>query len=167
MTNRLFRSCAGGLGIDLSDSMIAIARRYFERPPTRLFGVADATGWVTRFSGESDFSKAVCYGSFMYFPPERVGEFLTQLRQRFSSITRFFVGNLLNKSKIHDFLGPERYVSGIEDDHTPPFGIWRTEAEFATLAGMAGWTVEFRRMPAEFYGSSYRYDAILTPARPQ
>ena len=88
---------------------------------------------------------------------------LTAVRQRFSSVTRLFIGNLPDKMLLHDFFDRDAYAPGIEDEPASAIGLWRTVEEFADLATSTGWRPEFRRMPASYYAAHYRYDAVLMP----
>jgi hypothetical protein len=89
---------------------------------------------------------------------------LTILRQRFVSVRRVFVGNVPDKSRLHDFFDPSSYTPAIESDPSSAIGVWRSVEEFDQLAAATGWRSEVRRMPAAYYSAHYRFDVVLTPA---
>lgn len=165
LTDRIFDHCRGGLGIDLSDNLIAIAGQHFASD-TRRYVAGDALALVREIADPGSFTKILCYGSMMYFPAEATIGLLATLRDRFTAVDRIHIGNLPDKDRMHDFHHKDAYVPGIENDHETPIGLWRTEAEFARLSEAAGWHASFSRMPDSFYASRYRYDATLTRAKP-
>ncbi len=161
LTDRVLEHCSGGLGIDLSDNLIAIAQRHFATA-SRRYMAGDALALVGEIAEPDSFTKVLCYGSMMYFPAEATVSLLATLRQRFPAVKRIHVGNLPDKDRMASFFYKDAYVPGIENDHESPIGLWRTEAEFRSLANAAGWEASFSRMPESFYASRYRYDATLT-----
>ena len=65
-----------------------------------------------------------------------------------------------------EFYYERAYLPGVDRDHESAIGIWRSEAEFSTMAAETGWSATFRRMPVNFYAAHYRYDAVLAPRNP-
>lgn len=163
LTDRVFERCVGGVGVDMGEYLISVARKNFEQSPDKTYVVADAESFVEAEPAPRRFTKALCYGSFSYLSDESAGRVLAVLRRRFRGITRLLLGNLPDKAMAREFFGRERYVEGVECDHETVLGRWRTEADVKELAGAAGWKATFARMPAGFYGASYRFDATLTP----
>ena len=53
-------------------------------------------------------------------------------------------------------------VRRIENDPDSPIGVWRTQKDFVLLAKRFGWQASFRKMPAQYYSSHYRYDVVLS-----
>ena len=103
LSRRLFSRCAGCVGIDISPYLIDIANRDFSKPPLYVFQVAD----VAQFLGEEvhpdRFTKALCYGSFQYFPKEASEQMLCQLYSRFTGVRKVFIGNVPDKERHHLF----------------------------------------------------------------
>jgi SAM-dependent methyltransferase len=163
LTACFFADCRGGLGVDFSDYLIEVANRHHVRRPQEAFVVQDVVEFLRLATDTGRFTKALCYGAMQYLGKPEAAEFLALTRRRFPNITRFFIGNLPDKERLHDFFTEGRYRPGIEDEPTSAIGIWRTPDEFADLAAAAGWRAEFRRMPRDFYAAHYRYDAVLTP----
>lgn len=163
LTSRVLERCAGGVGVDMGEYLISVARKNFEQSPSKTYVVADVESFVEDQPEPQRFTKALCYGSFSYLSDEGAGRVLAALRRRFRRITRLVLGNLPDKAMAREFFGLERYVEGIESDHETVLGRWRTEAEVKELAEAAGWRVAFARMPGGYYGASYRFDATLTP----
>lgn len=160
LTDRIFTRCRGGLGVDFAENLIAIAQQHFATAE-RLYAVGDVVDFCETAGDTSQFTKALCYGAFALLAADSARRMLQALCERFGSITRVVIGNLPDRALLHSFYDADKYRPGIEYDHESPLGIWRTEDEFRELAAATGWTVEFRRMPVEFFGAAYRYDAIL------
>jgi len=164
LSDRFFARCKGGIGVDFSDYLIDIATRNFAQPPLRSYVLADVGEYLRNATINAGFTKALCYGSFAVLPPALARDVLTILRQRFVSVRRVFVGNVPDKSRLHDFFDPSSYTPGIESDPSSAIGVWRSVEEFDQLAAATGWRSEVRRMPAAYYSAHYRFDVVLTPA---
>lgn len=162
LTTYMFKSCRGGLGVDYSDFLIDVGNKNFVRRETEKFQVGDVVEYAQRESNPEQFTKVMCYGAFQILFDDAARKLLRMLAERFTSVSKVFLGNLPDKSRIHDFYNATSYVPGIENDASSPIGIWRTEQEFVDMARAEGWHAEFRRMPSKFYAAHYRYDAILS-----
>ncbi|MBI3898545.1 MAG: class I SAM-dependent methyltransferase [Gammaproteobacteria bacterium] len=153
-------SCAEYLGVDISEYLISVAKKNFEVAPKAIFAVHDVLEYVRQEARPERFTKALCYGSFSYFPAAE--ETLRLLFERFCNVQQLFIGNLPDKSMAGKFYlnrtpGPEELA-----DPCSQIGIWRSRDEFTALAEAAGWRVRFSVMPPEFYAAHYRYDALLS-----
>lgn len=161
LSRLLFDSCSEYLGVDLSEHLISVAKANFEALPRYRFLHQGASEHVREEPSPERFTKALCYGSFSYFPAADAEEVLRVLGDRFLNLRMVFVGNLPDKELAAEFyksrVAPEELA-----DCQSPIGIWRTRAEFAKLAATAGWRVAFSSMPTGFYASHYRYDALLS-----
>ncbi len=162
LTDRIFDHCAGGLGVDVSNHLINIARKNFERIPERRYLVSEVATFAAAAEGTEQFTKALCYGSFKYLDNKTAQILLTRLHQRFPKVERFYIGNNADKSLMHDFFYAGAYTPGAEDAHDSFLGMWRTEDEFKELASSSGWSAAFSRMPKTFYAAKFCYDVILT-----
>lgn len=162
LSDRIFARCREGLGVDFSESLIAVAEKHFRAEPKRVYRLEDIELFLQLSDDTARFTKALCYGAFQYLAAPKAENVLVLLRRRFPNVQRFFVGNLPDKKKIDVFFGDRVRPPGVEDDAGAPIGIWREETEFAALARACGWKAEFRRMPDNFYAAGYRYDAVLT-----
>ncbi|MHB8140463.1 MAG: class I SAM-dependent methyltransferase [Vulcanimicrobiaceae bacterium] len=165
LSARLFDSCAGALGVDVSEYLIEIAKQYFSRPPQYDFLYQDVASYVLSETEPQRFSKVLCYASFQYFSPDDARELLSTLANRFPNIELFYIGNLPDRDRHQNFFRDREVQPGELDDHTSQIGIWRTEAEFARLAASTGWSVTFSRMPDTYFTADNRYDALLMPNR--
>lgn len=162
LTDIIFDRCRGGAGVDFSEELIDIAKRYFQRLPERSYTLADVEEYVSVTPDTENITKALCYGSFQLLSHSAAANVLRQLHTRFPKLQLVFIGNLPDKALMSNFFYEGVYVPGLEDDHESPVGIWRTESEFSELAASSGWNASFRCMPAAFHAAHYRYDAILT-----
>ena len=163
LTTYFFARCSGGLGVDFSEYLIEVARRYFVRRPQEAFMLQDVVEFALTHQEPERFTKAVCYGSLMFFPEEKTYTLLRTLRSRFTSIRRLIIGNLPDKAMKANFLLGGGHESDVENDPGSPIGIWRTEREFIELSAKSGWDAIISRMPFSFYAAHYRFDAVLIP----
>lgn len=161
LTDRLFKLCRGGLGVDFSEPLIEIAHRYFQSLPYRKYELWDVEDFLRNTSGTGWFTKCLCYGSFMYLPEEKAVGVLQLINSRFERIERLFIGNIPDKTKLGVYCSEKKLKHMATDDPASPIGIWRTRDEFEKLSNANGWNVSFTEMPDSFYSSGYRYDALL------
>jgi cyclopropane fatty-acyl-phospholipid synthase-like methyltransferase len=164
LTTYFFQRCAGGVGVDFSEYLVEVAKRRFSARPEEHYVLGDALEYARSCPEPARFTRAVCYGAFMFLPAAGAAELLGALRRRFTSLGRLYIGNLPDKARMAGFYREGQYRPGMEDDPASPTGIWRTEEEFARLAAEQGWKASMRRMPPDFYAAHYRYDAVLVPA---
>jgi cyclopropane fatty-acyl-phospholipid synthase-like methyltransferase len=162
LAHLFFDSCAGYVGVDFSEYLISVAKKNFEKPPDAVFTKQDVAAYVRREPKPKRFTKAVCYGSFSYFPDPDAVDVLRLLFERFSNIESFFIGNLPDRDRVEKFYTKRDPNQDELSDPCSQIGIWRSRDDFAKLTNKAGWHVEFLSMPMEFYGAHYRYDALLT-----
>ena len=161
LSAELFDSCRALHGVDHSEYLVEVAGRNFARPPEFTFAVDDAARYVVSEQEPDRFTKALCYGSFSFFPAEVAEAVLTGLARRFPRLERVFLGNLPDRDRADEFYSPRTdYVCEL-DDHRAQIGLWRSAAELSGLARRCGWEARIERMPAPYYAHHYRYDAIL------
>lgn len=163
LSDLFFRRCAGGVGVDFSEYLIGIAKQDFQHMPDRSYELCSANDYLEKTANPERFTKALCYGGFMFFDDADARRFLCTLRQRFSAIERLFLGNLPDKERMSSFFREGEYKPGIENDASSPIGIWRSVDEFVTMARECGWQATVSRMPDSFFAARYRYDMILHP----
>jgi cyclopropane fatty-acyl-phospholipid synthase-like methyltransferase len=161
LSHLLFDSCSEYLGVDLSEHLISVAKANFETLPHYQFIQQGAAEYVRAEPAPESFSKVLCYGSFSYFPYADAAEVLRTLFEKFSSVQTVFIGNLPDKDLASEFYKKQLDIEEMADSCSQ-IGIWRTRSEFSKLANDAGWKVIFSTMPAGFYSSFYRYDALLS-----
>jgi cyclopropane fatty-acyl-phospholipid synthase-like methyltransferase len=147
LPSRLFEVCRGGLGVDYSEFLIRVAKRRFSTRPSERYLAADALEYLRRESEPDAFTKALCYGAFPYFGEEAASEMLAALRERFPGVTRVFLGQLPDKTRLRAFFTDRDPEPGEPEN---PGGLLGTPAEMAELAQKAKWRAESRNMPAEF-----------------
>lgn len=165
LTTYFFQSCRGGLGVDFSTFLVEVANKHFVRRPEESYILGDIVDYVRTETDPARFTKALCYGGFQYLTKEAARQLLTELRERFTGIEHFFLGNMPDKALIADFYRTYKngsYVPGEEDEPGSLMGVWRSEAEFHELAASSGWDAQCRKMPENFFAAYYRYDVILS-----
>jgi SAM-dependent methyltransferase len=162
ITDPIFARCRGGLGVDFTPYLIEVAKTNFERPPNRLYRLADVHEYLEITNDTERITKAFCYGAFQCLSESKASGVLVALRRRFTNVRRVFLGNLPDLDQVGVFFGAD--IPSLEHlkSHDTPFGIWRTEQEVTKLALESGWHTEFSRMPTGFYSAHWRFDATLT-----
>lgn len=161
LSQRLFESCAGLVGVDLSAYLIEVANRHFARQPDYSFVERGVAEYLEEEPQPERFTKVVCYGSFAYFAHADALAALHFLNRRFTRVDAIFIGNLPDLERKDAFYGARTPDPRELVDPRSQIGIWRTRAEFKAMAASAGWDVAFLEMPPEFYSAHYRYDALL------
>lgn len=160
---QIFEHCQGGVGVDFSEALIQVANDNFKRPDDDYLLVDDVVDFVTEEPEPNRFTKAMCYGSLQYLSAESTRVLLSRLRERFDNVTRVFIGNMPDRTKLDDFFYDHAYQPGVEDDNTSAIGLWWSPEDFADMARKVGWGASFSRMPEAYYAAAYRFDITLTP----
>ncbi len=158
----LFASCKGYLGIDVSEYLVSVAQQHFERAPTHRFLAQGGVAYVREETEPARFSKVLCYAGFQYFPDGEAAEILAALHTKFTRVGRIFIGNLPDKDQAAKFYRDRTPSAEELADPTTAVGIWRTRPEFSALAAAAGWKITLSTMPPTFQPAYYRYDAVLS-----
>jgi cyclopropane fatty-acyl-phospholipid synthase-like methyltransferase len=161
LTHHLFDSCGEYVGIDISEYLISIAKKNFEKTPRYRYVARGAVEYVRDESDPARFTRVLCYAGFQYLSAAEAAELLGSIHARFSGVERIFIGNLPDKDRAAEFYTNRKASAEELADCSTAIGVWRTQAEFAQLAGAAGWKVTFSKMPTAFHASYYRYDALL------
>ena len=162
LSRLLFDSCAEYLGIDLSEYLISVAKKNFESLPHYRFLQQGVAEYVRLELQPERFSEVLCYGSFSYFSAADAADVLRLLFEKFSNVQTVYIGNLPDKELAAEFYKENQTSAEELSDNSSQLGIWRTKSEFSKIANNAGWKVKFSTMPAVFFASHYRYDALLS-----
>jgi len=161
LSSHLFEKCAELIGVDLSPYLIGVADRVFARPPHYQFLLDDAVSYVQHEANTARFTKVLIYGALQYFPRQNVALVLKALSERFSRVSKVFIGNIPNR-RMADRFYRDRTPTSIElNDHEARVGIWYVPEELEQIAHEAGWRAKCSTMPFGFYASSYRFDITL------
>lgn len=126
---RLFDRCKGFLGVDLSGYLISVAQEYFERKPGYCFLCSDGTAYLCSEPEPERFTKVACYGAVACFSDDQLRDSLMLLNQRFTNVSRVFIGNAPDKDRAHLFYTKRQPEPGEIDDHTTAVGKWRTQRD--------------------------------------
>jgi len=169
ITDSIFARCQGGAGVDFTPYLIEVAKTNFETLPDRAYRLSDVLDYVETTDDAERFTKVMCYGAFQCLSESKAARVLVALRRRFPNVQRVFLGNLPNLDRAEDFwrqvLGGEPWPLHELKRHDTLYGIWRSEEEIGRLAAGCGWHAELSRMPPEYFGAPYRFDATLTAPR--
>ena len=161
LSSYLFDKCAGLVGVDISPYLIGIARKDFARLPSYYFHAEDAISYLARNQIPSIFTKALVYGAFQYFSREDATAVLKALNQRFTGVTKVFIGNLPDSGRSDRFYQKRTPTDAELNDHEAQIGIWYRPDEIEAMAQATGWRASCSYMPASFVGSNYRFDMTL------
>lgn len=156
LSHSLFGRCAGGVGVDISDYLIGVAREHFAGPAHR-YVVMDAAAYAETAPPDG-ITKALCYGSLPYLTDHAAARMLRALHVRFPALQRILLGNLPDPARAGAFYPPGA-VPELREPRSS-IGAWRSPVEVAALAG-PGWQVACHTMPPGFFATHYRYDAVL------
>jgi SAM-dependent methyltransferase len=165
LSSYLFDRCAGLVGIDISPYLIEIAQKTFARPPAYRFYAQDAVSYLRDDRDRSIFTKALIYGAFQYFSRDSAADILRTLGERFSGVTKVFIGNLPDRRRAQRFFGERMPAETELNDHEARIGVWYRPEEFEALAQASGWHASCSYMPADFDASTYRFDVTLERPR--
>ncbi|MEZ6014264.1 MAG: class I SAM-dependent methyltransferase [Planctomycetota bacterium] len=161
LTTYWFARCAGGLGVDFSPYLVDIARQRFSHGPHERYHIESVLTFAQGPQPYGAFDKAVCYGSLQYLRRSDVAALLRGLRRAQPTLQRLVLGNVPDRDLVAAFARP-----GVDvplDDPESAIGCWWGAADLRAVAEDAGWDLQVRRMPSEFYSAHYRFDAVLTP----
>jgi 2-polyprenyl-3-methyl-5-hydroxy-6-metoxy-1,4-benzoquinol methylase len=161
LSHYLFGSCRAFLGVDSSEYLIQVAKDNFERAGYE-FRLSDVAAYTREEVEPERFTKVLCYASLQYIGPRQVASVLTDLGQRFRNVSTVFLGNLPDKDRANLYYPASVDYTAELADPAGQIGVWWSEAELQDLVAGHGWRATIRRMPAEVFNSSYRYDAVLT-----
>lgn len=158
----LFADCKGYLGFDLSEYLIEVARRNFQREPDFIFFPASVMSGLIAATNCGIYNKLLCYAAVQYMSDELLVDKLCYVKRKFPSIKRIFWGNIPDKEQVNKFFKQEVVDDSILNDTTTAVGKWRSQDDIKSIVAESGWDCEFRKMPPKFYASEYRFDAVLT-----
>lgn len=161
LSQYLFDSCSALYGSDIDSQLIDTALEHFADSPAFDFVCMDAKRYVLSETDPQRFTKALCYGSFSYFPADEAEQVLTALNQRFIHVERVYIGNLPDRDRADHFYPPGKDYLADLDRSSAAIGIWRSAEDWRELAARCGWRIRFHQMPGEFYAAHYRFDVIL------
>ena len=99
---------------------------------------------------------------YSIFTDPEAAELLRLVRDQFANIRVIFIGNIPDRDRRKTFYTSVTPGEQELNDPETAIGIWRTKSAVQRLAAQTGWDVRLSDMPAEFYASSYRFDALLT-----
>ncbi len=166
LTARLFCSCGSVLGVDFSSYLVGVAKEFFDRPPHYAFLEAEMLAYVRTEPDPLRFTKAMCYASIQFLPPESVELMVAEVARRFRNVTHFLLGNVPDKDRAHLFFGEARDAEVDLADPTSQIGVWWAQSEVQKIAEKSGWKVIFSRLPDNVFNARYRYDVLLSRANP-
>lgn len=163
LSARLFPDLCGYHGSDISEYLIGVARKHFQREPDFRFSQQDGLGHVRDEPRPQDYTKLLSYAAAQYFSDDQLLALLRSVRRRFCLVSRVLLGNCPDRHKVEQFFRGKPPRAAELDDIGTALGRWRTPESLCAIAAAAGWNTRIAAMPPQFSGSNYRFDALLTP----
>jgi SAM-dependent methyltransferase len=161
LASQFYKMCASLHGVDSSEYLIEIANENFAIAGKTSFEADDARHYISNAPNPHRFTKVLCYGSFPYFSSEDAAKVIEGISLRFLNARRIMIGNLPDADLAHLFYTDGHGHSDEMRNHDTQIGIWRSQSELRELVSPYGWTIEFSKMPIDFYAAHYRFDATL------
>ena len=161
---RLFPQLAGYTGVDYSAYLLGIANEYFKPRLNIEYIEEDVRTFSAHHIPTETFDKVLIYGCMSYFRREEFAVLLRNLSQRFPRVTTVFVGNIPDIKSAPDFFAARQLAHYELDNPQTPIGIWWAQEEVLQLGADTGFAAQCLRMPPDFYGHRYRFDAIFRKA---
>ena len=162
LSARLFADVRGYHGSDISEYLIGVARKHFQRDPDFTFSQQDGLGHIRNEPRPQEYTKLLCYASAQYFSDDDLLALLRSVRQRFPRLSRVLLGNCPDRRKLEQFFHGKAPPAAELDDTGTALGRWRTPESLCAIAKVAGWDTTIAAMPPQFSGANYRFDALLT-----
>jgi len=162
LASRLFPRLEGYTGVDFSEYLLGVAREYFSEEGKTEYFEQDALSFAQGCAAPERFDKALCYGCMSYLSREDLLALLSAFSERFEGLTRVFFGNVPDRARAPEFFARREVTDYDLDDPTSPIGVWWDPEELRGAARERGFEAEVVRMPAAFYGATYRFDLSLS-----
>ncbi|MCB1725363.1 MAG: class I SAM-dependent methyltransferase [Gammaproteobacteria bacterium] len=162
LSKRIFSECAGGTGVDSSESLIAIARQYFEIEGRERYFLDDVLAYAQTERQPEQYTKAMCYGSIQYIPTDILTETFATLHRRFVNIKKVFIGNVPDRDRAPIFYADRPYDEELMSNPRAALGIWWQQEALTRMLKDTGWNATISLMPPAYYCAHYRYDVLLT-----
>ena len=163
LSEKIAKNASTLTGIDNSDYLISVAKEFFESKPKSTFVHTEIDSFMEKLSNESalHYTKFVCYGAFSYLSERIISSIFKFLDEKFLNTSIFYIGNIPNIEQTSQFF-VQKLPSNIElSSCQTSIGKWWKKSELIDLANTYGWRAKITEMPSNFYGSRYRFDAIL------
>ncbi len=163
LSSRVSQNVCNIIGIDNSEYLISVAKEYFENVPTLVFHKSEIKDFMQNAQiGMSNINKILCYGSISYLNSSIIRQTFNSINAYLPSASHFFIGNIPEKSKAKHFFKRGNQNEFDLESHTTSIGKWWERDEVNELAKKYSWKCDIKAMPEHFYGSTYRFDALLT-----
>jgi cyclopropane fatty-acyl-phospholipid synthase-like methyltransferase len=144
------------LGLDYSEYLVGVAKEYFESAKVQFL----QKSIEEMITGElnAKYNKVLLYGVSSYLNDNLLQNLI---RWYFSNRQGcLFIGNVRDKSAASKFYNETKSDEELED-HTTSIGKWRTQQWFESLAQDIGVSIDFMKMPRDFYLSDFYFDVVL------
>ena len=152
------------VGIDNSEYLISVAKEFFEDEPRMAFHCNEVKQFLRLQEVDTalKFTKAICYGAFSYLSSENIDDLFQCVSAKSLNVSNIYIGNIPDRSRVNNFFVNSKPTDLNLDSHESSIGKWWNQVDLAILADQYEWNIDFYQMPKVFYGSMYRFDALLT-----
>ena len=152
------------LGVDPSEYLIDIARKYFE-----FQNITYTLGDNQLINDDSScraYNKILMYGVSSFLTDVDLSEFISILFSPSymcsTPLKRLMIGNIRDIDKHPDFLRLNPTIDQDPLDITTSMGKWRSKDWFNSIALRLNLNIDFFKMPESFYASYIYYDVVFS-----
>lgn len=158
-------------GVDFSEKLIGVAKKFFEKEPEFTFQVKEIVEFsqcpvLTPYTvlKHEDFNKALLYGSVAYLTPAEVKILLKNIYKNFCNIKKLYIAPIPNKEKAKEFFDKRGKDVRFEklDDASSSIGYWYLPDEFIKISQESGWRAEIIFSDPKQCQAFYRFNILLT-----
>lgn len=167
VTARLAPRLGRIVGLDYSEAMLATARAG-NGAPNLTYEQADLRNAATLRLPSGPFHVAWSIEVVQNLDPASLTKLLSWLSGVMAPGFRFLASGIPDGERIGNFYNtPERWQLHLDNEAAgrEAMGRWWSRAEITAAAAQAGVAVEFRALPAAYYTSHYRFDALFRDMR--
>lgn len=167
-TGRLAPQVATVLGIDLSEALIAVARRDHAAPNLHYLVMDAQQVGSCGTRPEAPFDRILQFAALQHFSPESFGPVLDGMLRIAAPGVRILLGFVPDAALQDMFYDtPERRAEHArrQAEGRDPFGHWWQRETLTAMAAQRGLEVSYHDLPAALHAARYRFHAVLQHPR--
>lgn len=168
ITYRLAPLCGSIVGVDYSQPLIKVARKYHGGDGIRYLRASILNLLPERLTPASPFSKIYMYEALQHFSHEELPQILRLAKELAQPGARVFFGSVPDYTRIWNFYNtPERqaeYRQRVAAGQEA-IGTWWLPQEIEDAANKAGFTLNWIDQDPDLHTAHYRFDFLLQDKR--
>lgn len=160
-TFEISKVCNSIIGIDISDPLINIAKKYYSRENILYHCLSILDKRITKIE-KTLFTKVFMYGGLQYFTKANFLQILANIKIISKFDAEIFIGSVPERSKYKDFYeaDPRRKIY-LQESKKNNFGTWWKKEELAQICYDSGYIMEFIPQNKILDTAYYRFDFHL------